>query len=129
MRFQGLTKKRAKPASKTDQTTKSSTSAEKLNSIPKPAHAQTSVPRPEKPRPKSSYVPLIPYDDGDDENDGEFVLNDEDDHKPVKPKCIVLFFIMVLYVYIYIYICAAVCIFKLCMHKYVQWCKYFRYIL
>ena len=108
MGFQGPTKERAKPASKTDQTTKSSTGVEKLNSIPKPAHAQTSVPRPEKPQPKSSYVSLIPDDDRDDENDGEFVPNNEDDHKPVKPKCIVFFFIMVLYVYIYIYMCSCV---------------------
>ena len=48
LRFQGPTKERAKPASKTDQTTKSSTGAKKLNPIPKPAHIQTLVPRPEK---------------------------------------------------------------------------------
>jgi len=49
LHFQGLTKERAKPASKTDQTTKSSTGVKKLNPIPKPTHTQTSVPRPEKP--------------------------------------------------------------------------------
>jgi hypothetical protein len=109
LRFQGPTKERAKPASKTDQTTKSSTGAEKLNPIPKPAHTQTSVPRPEKPQPKSSYVSLIPDDDRDDENDGEFVPNNEVDHKPVKPKCIVLFYyygFIRLYLYIYVQLCA-----------------------
>ena len=115
LHFQGLTKEKVKPAHKTDQTMKSSTGVEKLNHIPKPAHTQTLVPRPEKPQPKSSYISLTPDDDVNDENNEEYIPNDEDDYKPVKPKYIVLFFYAFICSYLHIYVqqCACLsCIFK-----------------